>query len=390
MSIKNYPFSTFRFQLLEMEFEFDKEIDALLRQTAQGETAFAANNPQSAIRNPHLDADEISLFAENALPIKARGHAVAHFADCNRCRSILSDLISQNSENEIVSTEQTEVFVPIVPWYRKLFAFPNLAYTLGALVLVFSGLVVFTVLQSVDKSQNADVSQISEQPLKGGPFLDDTAIVEEQSANAIMSSNSMSNASMSNAASVSSSNAPTDSAARSFNANSASNASTASNKSSVSANTSPKDEPRREEDLAGKLVTDLPLQSRTAKSLTEERRERTQKDKNEAETTDTAKSVPPKPEQPSVSENQITPGAPSARAKNNTRLQNVETSSVGGKTFKRAGNAWVDSAYKGQATINITRGTSEYKKLDSGLRSIAENLGGTVIIVWKDKAYRIQ
>ncbi len=371
-------------------------MDALLRQTAQGETAFAANNPQSAIRNPHLDADEISLFAENALPIKARENAVAHFAECDRCRRILSDLISQNPENEIVSARQTEVFAPTVPWYRKLFAFPNLAYTLGALVLVFSGLVAFTVLQSVNNSQNAEVSQVSEQPLKGrGPFSDDTAIVEEQGANAMMSGNSMSNASMSNAASSFSSNAmmsnaPTNSATRSFNANSASNASTISNKSSVSANASPKDEPRREEDAAGNITADLPLQTRTAKSLTEERRERAQKDKTEAETTDAAKSAPPKPEQPSVSENQVTRGAPSAKAKSNARLQSVETSSVGGKTFKRAGNAWVDAAYKGQATTNITRGTSDFKKLDSGLRAIAENLGGTVIIVWKEKAYRIQ
>ncbi len=375
--------------------EFDKEMDTLLRQAAQGETA--SGNSKFKIQNSklsHLDADEISLFAENALPKKSRENAVAHFADCGRCRRILSDLISQNPENEIVSAKQAEVFAPIIPWYRKLFAFPNLAYTLGALVLVFSGLVAFTVLQSVDKSQNAEVSRISEQPLKGGPFLDDTAIVEEQSANVMMSSN-MSNASMSNSASSFSSNAmmsnaSTNSVARSFNANSASNTTTASNKSSVSANASQKDEPRRDEDAAGKVATDLPPQSRTAKSLTEEKRERAKEDKNEAETTDTAKSAPPKPEQPSVLENQVRSGAPSAKAKKNARAQNVETSSVGGKTFQRAGNIWVDSAYKGQATTNITRGTSEFKKLDSDLRRIAENLGGTVIIVWKAKAYRIQ
>ncbi len=378
-----------------MEFEFDKEIDALLRQTAQGETAIAANNQQSAIGNRHLDADEISLFAENALPVKARSQAIVHFADCDRCRKILSDLISQNPENEIASVKQTKVFAPIVPWYRKLFAFPNLAYTLGALVLVFSGIIAFTVLQSVNNSQNAEVSQVSEQPLKGGPFLDDTAIVEEQSANTMMSGN-MSNASMSNAASVSSSNAmmsnaSTNSAARSSNANSTSNSSTIANKSSVSANESPKDEPRREEGVSGKVVTELPLQSRSVKNLAEEKRERAKEDKNEVETNDMVKSAPPKPEQPSVSDNQVTSSdAPSVKAKKNARLQNVETRSVGGKTFKRAGNVWVDSAYKGQATTNFTRGTNEYKKLGSGLRSIAENLGGTVIIVWKDKAYRIQ
>jgi len=73
-----------------------------------------------------------------------------------------------------------------------------------------------------------------------------------------------------------------------------------------------------------------------------------------------------------------------------TRLKSVETISVGGKTFKRSNNVWYDSAYRGQNTTNVTRGTNEYKKLDAGLRGIAENLGGTVVVVWKEKAYRIQ
>ncbi len=64
-----------------MDFEFDKEMDALLRQAAQGETA--SENSRFKIQDSrlsHLDADEISLFAENALPKKLRGNAVAHFA----------------------------------------------------------------------------------------------------------------------------------------------------------------------------------------------------------------------------------------------------------------------------------------------------------------------
>jgi hypothetical protein len=75
---------------------------------------------------------------------------------------------------------------------------------------------------------------------------------------------------------------------------------------------------------------------------------------------------------------------------NNAQLNSRETTSAGGKTFKRTNNVWYDSTYRGQATVNISRGTPEYKKLDSGLRSIAENLGGTVVIVWKGKAYRVQ
>ncbi len=387
-----------------MEFEFDKEMDSLLRQAAQGETASV--NSKFKIQNsklPHLDADEISIFAENALPKKLRENAVAHFADCDRCRRILSDLIAQNLENEIVSAKQADVFAPNIPWYRSLFAFPNLAYTLGALVLVFSGLIAFTVLQSVDNSKNSEVSQVSERQTGGGKGMssDGEAEIVERNADVLtppnMSPNdAMSNASMSNSASSSNatmSNAPLNSAARSSNANSASNVSTVSNKSSVSANASPKAEPRTEGEAAKPAATDLAFQGATAQNLAEEKRERGKDDKKSAETSDMTKTSPasPKPTEHSVSVDGVDKSdADSVKAKKMARAQSVETTSVGGKTFKRADNVWVDSAYKGQPAAVITRGTKEYKKLDSGLRSIVENLGGTIIVVWKDKAYRIQ
>ena len=39
---------------------------------------------------------------------------------------------------------------------------------------------------------------------------------------------------------------------------------------------------------------------------------------------------------------------------------------------------------------NVSRESDEYRALDSGIRSIAEQLGGDVLVVWKGKAYRIQ
>lgn len=66
------------------------------------------------------------------------------------------------------------------------------------------------------------------------------------------------------------------------------------------------------------------------------------------------------------------------------------TRTVSGKTFNKRDGAWYDSAYRGQATVNVRRGTDEFKKLDGGLRNIAITLGGTVVVVWKEKTYRIQ
>jgi hypothetical protein len=67
-----------------------------------------------------------------------------------------------------------------------------------------------------------------------------------------------------------------------------------------------------------------------------------------------------------------------------------ETRQVSGKTFRNVGGIWFDSAYTSQRQKTVNRGTSEYQKLDAGLRSIGDQLSGTVVVVWGRKAYRIQ
>jgi hypothetical protein len=68
-----------------------------------------------------------------------------------------------------------------------------------------------------------------------------------------------------------------------------------------------------------------------------------------------------------------------------------ETRSTGGHKFRRQGNAWVDSKFKSSMSItNVARGSDAFRALDSGVRSMAEQLGGEVIVVSKGKAYRIR
>src|SRR5215210_2093432 len=40
----------------------------------------------------HMDADEMSAYAENALPAPARARYMAHLADCDHCRAIVTNL----------------------------------------------------------------------------------------------------------------------------------------------------------------------------------------------------------------------------------------------------------------------------------------------------------
>ncbi|HMJ25722.1 MAG TPA: hypothetical protein VK475_07830, partial [Pyrinomonadaceae bacterium] len=69
----------------------------------------------------------------------------------------------------------------------------------------------------------------------------------------------------------------------------------------------------------------------------------------------------------------------------------ADTRSAGGRKFRRQGNGWVDSKFKSSMPLkSISRGSSEFNELDSGLRSIAQQIGGQVIVVWKNKAYLIK
>ena len=394
---------------------FDKEIDFLLRQTAQGETAVEAQIPDSRfqiIDSNHLDADEISAFAENALPEKVRRNYMTHLADCARCRKSLANLIALNGDfgSENIHAEKsvlTEIAAPKIPWYRTLFAVPNLAYAMGALILVFGAIGIFTVLQS-NKSENSQVSQISEKQIGGkGMSSDGDAATQEVYRSNQMSSNTaaMNSATATNSA-ANASIAPMTAAPTAANSNAAVN--------KRESNQPLKEEARDDKTLSKPGRANEPTDSVAAGAppapppATAPVSNDFTLDGQEERPAATPSSGSAAQNQATQNQTQITPDTrnvqrapmPSAKArkqdaesdelKQTVKDKSDEKTVVGGRTFNRANNVWIDAAYRGQATMNVSRGTKEYKKLDSGLRGIVENLGGTVIIVWKEKAYRIQ
>ena len=376
---------------IKMEFEFDKEIDALLRQTAKGEAVSAAEDSRFRIQDSksnHLDADEISAFAENALPEKAKQRFTIHLADCDACRKKLSNIILLNAEaeNETAPAKEIEIISPVIPWYKRLFAFPNLAYTLGALVIVFSGIIGFTVLQNVNNAGNAEVSQINDKPQNIQEMPADIAAETESFAGvANMAANS--NAA---ATSLSTNKMMANSAAK--NAPENSNMSPVVSQPVAAPPPPPKEEPQTggNAPAARGNENSFVLDGTESNSVSEQKQNKVaEKDKKEKAdedaATDTSVSARKTENLPkgAVFDSQLKMAKKSASPKN-------EAATVGGKTFRRANDVWYDTAYSNQPTTNIARGSEEYKKLDKKLRAIAENLKGTLVVVWKEKAYRIQ
>ena len=370
-----------------MELDFDKEIDALLRQTARSEQ-FATVNGSNA--PAHIDADAISAFAENALPEKTRALYMTHLADCDRCRKILSNVIMLGQNAEVsASSSITEVIGAVpVPWYKKLFLFPNLAYSMGALVLVFGGLLGFLIFQNSNLNTGSDVSQVANKvPAQPAYPVQEPAA---RTANSVAASNS---------------NASVPAGAPNFHGTIDAEATPVTGlpieevKTGEDKNIS-RENPKGPPESAVDKLTER--DDGTVLQKTETLSELQNKAANESKPSSItggqpapAAAAPPPPPPAKTDERFRAESVKDSQEKEKKKLSAFGSAASGrrevaGKKFSRVGSVWYDAAYQGQQTRDVRRGTNEYKKLDSGLRSIADTLGGTVVVVWRDGAYRIQ
>jgi len=394
-----------------MELEFDKEINAILRKAGQN----AAAGPASAA-SAHIDADMIAAFAENALPDRARPPMIPHFAACDRCRELLASSILLNSEAgaTAASSVLSEAAAGItIPWYQKLFRTPGLALAMGAVVLVFTGVLGYLVLQNRNSTTNTAVSEVREpEDKRGGPY-DSGSSDEGTASNSTVSTQTFnSNASSSNAAMSS------NTAARELQPISEPNAmaNSAPPAGRVDSGEPPivagaDDRSRAADGLstgaasgAGMPVAAAPPPPASTtldvtKTEADEKKHDNDKRNEQPKDQELAKMK-------EAEEQRAYRDAPAAAAKagparsgpmqmksnqaNNRVYDMSVTRKVGGRSFNNRDGAWYDTAYHGQSTVNVGRGSEEFKKLDSGLRSIANSLGGVVVVVWKGKAYRIQ
>ncbi|MDM7921556.1 MAG: hypothetical protein QUS14_04575 [Pyrinomonadaceae bacterium] len=375
-----------------MEPEFDKVIDALLRSSPKG----GADGGAFPV---HPDADEISAFAENALPAAARSKYVAHFADCGRCRTLLAGVMTLNAEapETAAAAAVTPVIEPVaMPWFKRLFTTPSLAAAMGVLVLVFSGFIGYIALRDQAR-ESSTISQVrQEAPAARGPM-----VAEEQAFSANTAANA--NAAVSNAAAntmpsalntaanttvtgVGRSSGVASAANRSFSVDGAerddllkmSPAAPPSDVRPVSGGAPPPPAPAV---AASEAVRDEENKKAVAADTMVVVTENQAQTQIQNQTLPNARSGPV----------QVAPGQRSDAAKKRSAAPSgTATRAVEGKSFDRRDGVWYDQAYDGRPIRVIRRGSDAYKELDSGLRAIAENLSGTIVVVWKDSAYRIQ
>ncbi|HSK62227.1 MAG TPA: hypothetical protein VK893_00240, partial [Pyrinomonadaceae bacterium] len=74
--------------------------------------------------------------------------------------------------------------------------------------------------------------------------------------------------------------------------------------------------------------------------------------------------------------------------------EEADTRSVAGRKFRKERGIWTDTAYDSSTrTVNMARGSEQFRALvadEPAIGTIAEQLDGEVIVLWKGRAYRIR
>lgn len=395
-----------------MAMEFDKEMDALLKRMS----AFGAKPGGRA--EPHLDAEEIAAFAENAVPGSVRSKYITHFADCGRCRTILADTIALNAAEPAVSAAPSVATAGAVlretPWYRKLFSVPKLAYGMAGLIVIFGGLIAYTALfnmqggdTSVSLAEREEsqptAAEPAETPVSMADSLANIAVPsqagpEEKPGGPLTSALDQPDREIASARSHRGPNAGR------ADGRSAEEYSRIERDLSLieqaagppPAGQSPPPPPVPVEEVVVAEAAPAPTADATREQLAARqqaanvstnvqsqsgpsfRNERAQRDEDRARAN-------------AVTEEQKARVAERRAAKRSAPQDDApQRRTVSGKNFELRDGVWFDPAYRGGATVNVQRGSEDYQKLDSGLRSIAQQFSEPVVAVWKGKAYRIQ
>lgn len=377
-----------------MELDFDKEIDALLRKEGAGRTITI-----SEFSGMHLDADEIAAFAEGAVPQRARQTFTEHFAACDQCRKTLSNLILLNDANEPELAAAAAAPVELtIPWYRRLLLFPNFAYVMGGLVILFAGFIGLSIMTQSFQNGQSEMSQVStNRAAETEPVYTNTNAANMVSTAAPEVNNSAAANSASNVPVPYESNrliaAANSPAQRDLPAerkdepkSSAFSVDGADARQSRPVTAAPPPSASQPEDRS--VTSDVVVTQVPAKEKKADREQLAEMQKVRPASTPAGPPVPVSRDQQSRSRAVMKSPAPAGGTAN--AANTVSKKEVRGRTFEFRQGAWYDTTYRGQGTINVRRNTEEYRKLDQGLRGIAESFIGTVVTLWNGKAYRIQ
>ena len=374
-----------------MKQETNNEMDLLLRRLGR-------RDETAVFDVDHLDADELSAYAENALPGAARARYTAHLAECSRCRELVVQLSA--SAGVVIATESAKVAEP--SGWRKflasLFTPMVLRYAAPALGLIVVAAIGFVILRSNQPAQNvAQVTNTEQRPAAappttgsdggttysfGNPAPSPEGPREKQQARGLQAESAP--APVQNAApavsDVQTETSKDVAAAQPKPEQQTTTANEPPPPPKVSATPTPEESPRPEAEVTSKEVRELPATTPSAGKTLRGAEYREDKDKE-------ARARKPA----------TVAAASGTGSAGNMQADGVDlsasTRTVAGRRFRKQGGVWIDTAYdSSKNVVTVTRNSEQYRGLvgdEPAIKTIADTLAGEIIVVWKGRTYRI-
>jgi hypothetical protein len=376
-----------------MRQETNNEIDLLLRRLSRGQRATAADGD---LRD-HLDADELNSYAENALPAAARARYTEHLAECSRCRELVVQLSS--AAGVVVAEEPSRVSAPsgVRKFLASLFSPMVLRYAVPALGLIVVAVIGLTVFrrerpgssspEMVATSRQAESPAIAGDTKPAEGFLDK----QDKSPGVVAVSpeprrgRTEAEPPAPIATPAAAANTPADAVKEAPVAKVESTAvATAAPPPAAAKPAETSDEVRKQEAEEQKKLA----QERPAASPQTERERDFQAGANVGSVASTRRAA-----KRADSAQDRGGAAPMPLQLGDKDKADEETRTVAGRRFRKQRGIWVDTAYAGGATVDLTRGSEQYRSLvadEPEIKKIAEQLDGQIIVVWKGRVYKIR
>lgn len=379
----------------------NNEIDILLHGLASRERA-APTELAVNVNGAHLDADELNSYAEGALPPSTRARYTSHLADCGDCRKIVTQLSLAAGPriNETPVSRSTVKF----DWRKMLgglFAPAVLRYAMPALVLIVVGVTFFAWQQqrrefiALNNNRQSEVST-AVQP--------DSSVTKEQSGQVDQVAEQKAAAPSTTRAASSADKAGEKTSDTAKPAPTAASTEKEPAKNEVAGLAQPAYAPEpapppaaAKPATASETKDNAQVASALADLKPAAARKREADKQGEKTRADAGAGRFAAADAPAAGKDD---GRKKEKAVNSAsrgavgRDEESETRSVGGRRFQRRNNVWVDAAYSSSLSMTtVTRGSEQYRALvgdEPGIDSIAKQLSGEVIVVWKGRAYHIR
>lgn len=394
----------------------NNEIELLLRSLAKhkGIDSPAHDAMSEAFANDvHLDVDELNSYAEGVLPAPARARYTAHLADCDRCRGIVTQLTLETGASDRHKQIEQEVGVTFWQKLAVFFSPPVLRYAIPAF-LVFAVIAVGVVALRQQRRSELVAQNQPASPQAAATEITD-ARLKEKGNDASVTTADRPLAKSSNAAPTTDKEAkgsPKGGVAQ--ESRSADSVSVASGKespeSAVASSAAAEPSYAPEPGAVPPAATPRTTLADSAKPQSAAKGKPTESDAPSRQREDAKIGAKDEAAENRVAVAKLGAGSVAGNVQGNRTEEarrgsgasgrvekktesETETRAVAGRRFRRQGNVWVDTAYESsRPTINVARGSEQYRALvadEPSIRTIAEQLSGEVVVVWKGRAYWI-